>query len=121
MDFGADYSVGEKCGVFGMYDLNGGDIASTVYYGLYALQHRGQESAGIAVTNTFDDVDKVICHKDLGRVNEVFNEEKISALKGNLGIGHVRYSTAGASNRENSQPLVLAYIKGTLMLAHNDY
>ena len=119
MDFGADYSVGEKCGVFGMYDLNGGDIASTVYYGLYALQHRGQESAGIAVTNTFDDVDKVICHKDLGRVNEVFNEEKISALKGNLGIGHVRYSTAGASSRENSQPLVLAYIKGTLMLAHN--
>lgn len=120
MDFGAmDYSVGEKCGVFGMYDFSGGDVASTIYYGLYALQHRGQESAGIAVTNTFDDVDKVICHKDLGRVNEVFNEEKISSLKGNLGIGHVRYSTAGASSRENSQPLVLAYIKGTLMLAHN--
>ncbi|MBR6012866.1 MAG: amidophosphoribosyltransferase [Selenomonadaceae bacterium] len=119
MDFAADYSVGEKCGVFGIYDLSGGDVAQTIYYGLYALQHRGQESAGIAVANTFDDVDKVVCHKDLGRVNEVFNEENILSLKGNLGIGHVRYSTAGASNRENSQPLVLAYIKGTLMLAHN--
>ena len=120
MDFGAmDYSVGEECGVFGMYDLSGGDVAATIYYGLYALQHRGQESAGIAVTNTFDDVDKVFCHKDLGRVNKVFNEENISKLTGNLGVGHVRYSTAGASTRENSQPLVLAYIKGTLMLAHN--
>lgn len=120
MDFGAaEYSVGEKCGVFGIYDLSGGEVASTIYYGLYALQHRGQESAGIAVTDTFNEVDKVICHKDLGRVNEVFKEENISALKGNLGVGHVRYSTAGASNRENSQPLVLAYIKGTFMLAHN--
>ncbi len=120
MDFGAtDYSFGEDCGVFGMYDLSGGDVATTIYYGLYALQHRGQESAGIAVTNTFDDVDKVFCHKDLGRVNKVFNEENISRLKGNLGVGHVRYSTAGASTRENSQPLVLAYIKGTLVLAHN--
>lgn len=120
MDFGAmNYSFGEDCGVFGMYDLSGGDVATTIYYGLYALQHRGQESSGIAVTNTFDDVDKVFCHKDLGRVNKVFNEENISRLKGNLGVGHVRYSTAGASTRENSQPLVLAYVKGTLVLAHN--
>lgn len=114
-----DSAIGEKCGVFGMYDLSGGDVASTIYYGLYALQHRGQESAGIAVTDTFNGLDKVVCHKDLGRVNEVFKEENISTLQGNLGIGHVRYSTAGASTRENSQPLVLAYIKGTLMLAHN--
>lgn len=114
-----DYAIGEKCGVFGMYDLNGGEVAPTIYYGLYALQHRGQESAGIAVTDTFNGIDKVFCHKDLGRVNEVFKEENLSALQGNLGIGHVRYSTAGASTRENSQPLVLAYIKGTLMLAHN--
>ncbi len=120
MDFGAAENIfGEACGVFGMYDLDGGDVATTIYYGLYALQHRGQESAGIAVTDTFDRKDKVTCHKDLGRVNEVFNKENISALKGNLGVGHVRYSTAGASVRENSQPLVLAYIKGTLMLAHN--
>ena len=90
MDFGAtDYSFGEDCGVFGMYDLGGGDVATTIYYGLYALQHRGQESAGIAVTNTFDDVDKVFCHKDLGRVNKVFNEENISRLKGNLGVTFV--------------------------------
>ena len=120
MDFGAmENPVGEACGVFGMYDLDGGDVASTIYYGLYALQHRGQESAGIAVTNTFNGRDKVLCHKDLGRVNEVFHKENLSALKGNLGVGHVRYSTAGGSTRENSQPLVLAYIKGTLMLAHN--
>ena len=118
MDFGIS-SVGESCGVFGMYDLSGNDVAQTIYYGLYALQHRGQESAGIAVTDTSNRMDKVFCHKDLGRVNEVFNTENISALTGNLGVGHVRYSTAGASTRENSQPLVLAYIKGTLMLAHN--
>ena len=111
--------VYESCGVFGMYDISGGDVAQTIYYGLYALQHRGQESAGIAVTDTFNSAEKVFCHKDLGRVNEVFRTENISALKGNLGVGHVRYSTAGASNRENSQPLVLNYIKGILMLAHN--
>ena len=118
MDFGFG-SAGEACGVFGMYDLDGGDVAATIYYGLYALQHRGQESAGIAVTDTATRNDKVFCHKDLGRVNKVFNAENIAALDGNLGVGHVRYSTAGASTRENSQPLVLAYIKGTLMLAHN--
>ena len=120
MDFGAmEISVGEACGVFGMYDLKGGDVAPTIYYGLYALQHRGQESTGIAVTDTFDGKDKVICQKDLGRVNHVFNEKNLMELRGNLGIGHVRYSTAGGSVRENAQPLVLAYIKGTLMLAHN--
>ena len=118
MDFGMT-SMGESCGVFGMYDLDGGDVATAIYYGLYALQHRGQESAGIAVTDTAIRNDKVYCHKDLGRVNKVFNADNIAMLDGNLGVGHVRYSTAGASTRENSQPLVLAYIKGTLMLAHN--
>ena len=118
MDFGMT-SAGESCGVFGMYDLDGDDVATTIYYGLYALQHRGQESAGIAVSDTATRRDKVFCHKDLGRVNKVFSAENIAMLDGNLGVGHVRYSTAGASTRENSQPLVLAYIKGTLMLAHN--
>ncbi len=118
MDLGAT-SIGEECGVFGMYDLDGGDVASTIYYGLYALQHRGQESAGIAVTNTSNGKDNVLCHKGLGRINQVFRRENIERLNGNLGVGHVRYSTAGASTHENSQPLVLAYIKGTLMLAHN--
>ena len=83
------------------------------------MQHRGQESAGIAVTNTLNGKNLVFAHKDLGRVNKVFNENNLATLKGNLGVGHVRYSTAGASSRENSQPLVLAYAKGTLMLAHN--
>ncbi len=114
-----DISVGESCGVFGMYNLDGEDVTPTIYYGLYALQHRGQESAGIAVTDTFDGKDKVLCQKDLGRVNQVFNENNLMTLNGNLGVGHVRYSTAGGSTRENAQPLVLAYIKGTLMLAHN--
>ncbi len=117
MDF--EKNIGEDCGVFGMYNLSGEDVAQTIYYGLYALQHRGQESAGIAVTDTFAAKGKVKLHKDLGRVNEVFNAENISRLKGNLGVGHVRYSTAGGSTRENAQPLVLAYIKGTFMLAHN--
>ncbi len=120
MDLGVmENSVGESCGVFGMYNFDGEDVAPTIYYGLYALQHRGQESAGIAVTDTFDGKDSVRCHKDLGLVNEVFHSDDMFNLRGNLGVGHVRYSTAGASNRENSQPLVLAYIKGTLMLAHN--
>ncbi len=120
MDFGdLENPIGEECGVFGMYDLEGGNVAPTIYYGLYALQHRGQESAGIAVTNTFNGKNKVLCHKDLGRVNEVFRIHNLDKLKGNLGVGHVRYSTAGGSTHENSQPLVLAYIKGTLMLAHN--
>ena len=114
-----EVQFGEECGVFGMYDLTGSNVAQTIYYGLYALQHRGQESAGIAVTNTFNGRDKVLCQKGLGRLNQVFNKDNLAKLKGNLGIGHVRYSTAGASTHENSQPLVLAYIKGTLMLAHN--
>ncbi|MBQ7705428.1 MAG: amidophosphoribosyltransferase, partial [Selenomonadaceae bacterium] len=109
MDFGdMEISVGEACGVFGMYNLDGEDVAPTIYYGLYALQHRGQESAGIAVTDTFDGKDKVLCQKDLGRVNQVINEKNLMTLKGNLGVGHVRYSTAGASTRKNAQPLVLA-------------
>ena len=81
MDFGvSEKTVGEECGVFGMYDLSGGDVAATIYYGLYALQHRGQESAGIAVTNTFNGKNLVLTHKDLGRVNKVFNENNLATL-----------------------------------------
>ena len=109
----------EECGVFGMYDLNGGDVASTIYYGLFALQHRGQESCGIAVSETDGPKGKVTTHKDMGLVNEVFTEETLERMKGDIGVGHVRYSTAGASTRENAQPLVLNYVKGTLGLAHN--
>ena len=109
----------EECGVFGMYDLSGKDVASSVYYGLFALQHRGQESCGIAVSDTKGPKRKVTVHKDMGLVHEVFTEETLEQMKGDIGVGHVRYSTAGASTRENAQPLVLNYVKGTLGLVHN--
>lgn len=109
----------EECGVFGVYDFDCNDVASTIYYGLFALQHRGQESCGIAVSDTEGPKGKVESYKDMGLVNEVFTPEKLEHLNGNIGVGHVRYSTAGSSTRENAQPLVLNYVKGTLGLAHN--
>ena len=108
----------DECGVFGAYDFDGNDVASTIYYGLFALQHRGQESCGIAVTDTYGER-KVHFKKGLGLVNEVFDEESLQTLKGNLGVGHVRYSTAGGSKVENAMPLVINYVKGTLAIAHN--
>lgn len=110
---------GEECGVFGAYDFDGGDVAPSIYYGLLALQHRGQESCGIAVSDTAGPKGKVLCTKDMGLLNEVFTPESLENLKGDIGVGHVRYSTAGSSTRENAQPLVLNYVKGTLGLAHN--
>ena len=106
--------IGEECGVFAIYDPNG-DCARSTYYGLYALQHRGQESCGIAVNNNRD----ISYYKDMGLVNEVFTDEIINKLPGTMAIGHVRYSTTGASLRENAQPLVLRYVKGNIALAHN--
>lgn len=106
----------EECGVFGVY--NKGDAADTgkiVYYGLFALQHRGQESCGIAVTEDTT----VKQYKDMGLVNEVFDDGILDALSGNLGIGHVRYSTCGSSISANAQPLVSRYAKGALAIAHN--
>ncbi len=104
----------EECGVFGIWDPEG-HCADTTYYGLVALQHRGQEGCGIAVN-----LNREISHyKDVGLVNEVFNQEILQKLPGNMAVGHVRYSTAGGSLRENVQPLVLRYVKGTLALAHN--
>ena len=109
----------EECGVFGIYDFDGNDVANTIYYGLFALQHRGQESCGIAVSDTAGPKGKVSSLKGMGLVNEVYTTDSLSKLKGNIGVGHVRYSTAGASIIENAQPLVLNYVKGTLGLAHN--
>lgn len=109
----------EECGVFGMYDFDGGNVASTIYYGLFALQHRGQESCGIAVSDTHGPKGKVTTHKGMGLVNEVFTPDILEPMKGDIGVGHVRYSTAGSSTRENAQPLVLNYVKGTLAMAHN--
>ncbi|GHU41553.1 amidophosphoribosyltransferase [Clostridia bacterium] len=119
-----DYDCGndkiqDECGVFGMYDFGGGDVATAIYYGLFALQHRGQESCGIAVSETTGPYGKVSVHKGMGLVSEVFSYDTLNPLVGDIGVGHVRYSTAGASTRENAQPLVLNYSKGTLALAHN--
>ena len=114
------YPLHEECGVFGIYDRAGTeDVAAAAYSALYALQHRGQESCGIAVSDTNGPKGKVLSHKDMGLVNEVFTPEDLEKLKGNIGVGHVRYSTAGSSTRENAQPLVLNYVKGTLAMAHN--
>ena len=109
----------EECGVFGAYDFDGCDVSSTIYYGLLALQHRGQESCGITVSDTNGPKGKVLSAKDMGLVTEAFTPEHLEKLKGDIGVGHVRYSTAGSSTRENAQPLVLNYVKGTLGLAHN--
>ena len=111
--------LGEECGVFGIYDFDGNDVASTIYYGLFALQHRGQESCGIAVSDTNGPKRNVTSRKGMGLCNEVFTPDSLQALKGDIGVGHVRYSTAGESVPENAQPLVLNYVKGTLGLAHN--
>ena len=104
----------EECGIFGIYG-KGVDVARTTYYGLYALQHRGQESAGIATS----DGKEVLLHKDMGLVPEVFSEEKLDRMGGHIAIGHVRYSTTGSSLTINAQPLVFRYAKGTIGLAHN--
>lgn len=114
-----DDKLKEECGVFGIYNYQGNDVARSIYYGLLSLQHRGQESAGIAVCSTEGPLGNISYHKDMGLVSEVFHEAELSNLKGNIGIGHVRYSTTGESCAKNAQPLVLNYLKGTLSLVHN--
>ncbi len=104
----------EACGVFGIY-APGEDVAKMTYFGLYALQHRGQESAGIA---TFT-ADQMHLHKDMGLVSQVFNESILNELTGNLAIGHTRYSTTGSSRVVNAQPAVVSTRLGPLALAHN--
>lgn len=111
--------VKEACGVFGIYDLDHGPVAASIYYGLSALQHRGQESCGIAVCDPDGPRGNIESHKGMGLVSEVFKPEDLTRLNGSLGIGHVRYSTTGDSTPQNAQPLVMNYIKGTLALAHN--
>lgn len=108
---------GEECGVFGVFDKGElGNVVEMCYYGLYALQHRGQESCGIAV----NDRGVITNYRDLGLVNEVFNKERLAYLgDGQIAMGHVRYATTGARRRSNSQPLVINHIKGTMTLAHN--
>jgi amidophosphoribosyltransferase len=104
----------EACGVFGIY-APGENVAKLTYFGLYALQHRGQESAGIA---TFEGT-QVHLHKDMGLVSQVFNESILDQLPGSLAVGHTRYSTTGSSRKVNAQPAVLETRLGSLALAHN--
>ena len=109
-------NIHEECGVFGIYEPQTADVAASAYYALYALQHRGQESCGIAV----NDDGIITAHKDVGLVPDVFNRDVLDKLgKGQMAVGHVRYSTTGSSSRTNAQPLVVRHIKGTMALAHN--
>ena len=106
----------EECGVFGVYSQENRNVAQTVYYGLYALQHRGQESSGIAVAYA----DKISYHKGMGLVADVFSDGKLEALpEGDIAIGHVRYSTTGASMLLNAQPVVFTGKCGKMAVAHN--
>ncbi|MDD6990737.1 MAG: class II glutamine amidotransferase, partial [Oscillospiraceae bacterium] len=108
--------IHEECGVFGIYSPDDTSVAMQTYMGLYALQHRGQESCGIVV----NDSGVFTYRKDLGLVHEVFDKDRLEALgEGNIAIGHVRYSTTGNSNRSNAQPLVVRHVKGPLAIAHN--
>lgn len=109
-------TIHEECGVFGIYSETPANVAGTVYYGLYALQHRGQESCGIVV----NDSGVFSSHKGFGLVNEVFDNEQLSKLpQGKIAIGHVRYSTTGLTTAANIQPLVVRHVKGPLAIAHN--
>lgn len=108
--------IHEECGVFGVFSKENQDVASLTYYGLFSLQHRGQESAGIVVND--DGVFSV--HKDVGLVQDVFDESSLASLGlGNMAIGHVRYGTTGGKGRVNAQPIVVNHMKGNMALAHN--
>ena len=108
--------INEECGVFGIYSPEAQDVAHVAYYGLFALQHRGQESCGIVV----NDDGVFSSHKDEGIVNDVFTPDTLERLgQGNMALGHVRYGTTGATGRRNAQPIVINHNKGTMALAHN--
>ena len=109
----------EECGVFGIYAPESENVSSDIYYGLLALQHRVQEAAGIAVSDTYGPKGNIRIKKAMGLVSEVFHERDIEKLTGNIGVGHVRYSTTGGSTVENAQPIAMNYIKGSLALVHN--
>lgn len=111
-----EHHIHEECGVFGVFSENRTDVASLAYYGLFALQHRGQESAGIVVND--DGLFTAYC--DVGLVNDVFSRSRLETLgKGNIVVGHVRYATTGSDNKRNVQPLVINHCKGRMALAHN--
>ncbi|KPK41202.1 MAG: amidophosphoribosyltransferase [Omnitrophica WOR_2 bacterium SM23_29] len=108
-----DEKIKENCGLFGIYGHN--EAARLTFLGLYALQHRGEESAGIA---SFDG-NSLYSHKGMGLVSDVFDEEKFSKLRGHVAIGHVRYSTTGSTTLKNAQPVVVDYSRGVVAIGHN--
>ena len=109
-------SIREECGVFGVMAPEVCDVAGISYYGLYALQHRGQESCGIVV----NDDGLFASHKDLGLVSEVFSGDALSCLpRGRMAVAHVRYGTTGGTDRNNCQPIEVNHQKGRMALAHN--
>lgn len=109
-------SIQEECGVFGVYSTKTEDVASLVYYGLYALQHRGQEGCGIVV----NDDGVFTSHKGLGLVSEVFSQDEMKKFPhGEIAVGHVRYGTTGGNNLSNCQPMQVNHLKGKLAVAHN--
>ncbi len=117
MDFysaGKEWAPRDECGVFGIY-APGRDVARLTYFGLFALQHRGQESAGISVA----DGDVIITHKEMGLVYQVFHEEDLTGMRGHSAIGHTRYSTTGSSVLRNAQPIQVDSPYGPLAVAHN--
>lgn len=119
LDFGSTVNhedeIHEACGVFGISNMDDFDTAQITYFGLYALQHRGQESCGIAISKNGE----ITGHKGIGLVPEVFSEKILDRLEGNVAIGHTRYSTTGGSSVENCQPLIFTYKGGKMALAHN--
>ena len=109
-------SIREECGVFGVWSNRSDDVASLVYYGLYSLQHRGQEGCGIVV----NDDGVFTSHKGLGLVSEVFDRDALAKFPhGSLAVGHVRYGTTGGNDIANCQPIQVNHLKGKLALAHN--
>lgn len=109
-------NIHEECGIFGIYNKDITDVAADSYYALFALQHRGQESAGITVNER----GHLRTHKDSGLVNDVFTPDVMKYLdRGNMAVGHVRYGTAGINPRQNAQPIVVNHVKGLMSLAHN--
>ena len=115
MEIFHDDKLKEECGVFGIYDKEAINISNLTYFGLVALQHRGQESAGIAIRSG----NAINYHKGMGLVQEVFDAQKLMGLDGDISIGHVRYSTTGESHLTNAQPLVVRFRGGSIALAHN--
>ncbi len=108
--------IHEECGVFGIYDNDGHDVGAATYYALFALQHRGQESCGIAI----NDARTITVHRDGGLVNDVFDKDVLKSLgKGKMAVGHVRYGTSPSNKRVDAQPLVVNHVKGCMAIANN--